>query len=764
MARSDLNRETVLRLFLSSCAILVLTASAEAQSAFIRADANADGRVGMEDATGVLDYLFAAGGLPSPCLDAADANDDGQIDIGDGLTILNFLFKPSAPTPPAPFPDCGTDPTADTLSCLGPLSNCPAVGEVVVTELAGNPLGTYPHFEFVGAFNEGSSLSVAVDTARFPALAGLTGDLYLVDARSEIEWDSDQTLVEVRPNGPQSIQTVPGGLLDNTFIVAESAILPSDGGISLSRGYDLVLDVDRDGMLSAGDVIDGRSDEAGINVFGDLTQSGPLDTSAATVMVGGDPQRIFYPADIASFSEPRPLVVISHGGGHQFDWYDYLQEHLASYGYVSMSHDNDFLGFPAVPRVLEQTDAFLGALDVIEGGVLEGRVDTTRVVWIGHSLGGQTALRGVRFLTDGLYTPVHYSLDSLRLVCTIAASTFFGPADASPGRVPYHLLYGSADGDQSGAASFTGQPFRHHDRAGGFRHSTYIHGADHNDFNCCGFNDFAGPPATEIGRDESQKIARALYLLLLARYTEDETAGMDYFWRQWEVFRPLGVLSDTTVVHMYDEDPETAFVIDDFQAEPDPTLSSSGGRVTGTVSNLVEDFLDDGDSTYNWVPSDPMNGMSYAGPDDDSRGIVFDWESGSDAYLEFSIVDRDRDFTGYRYLSFRACQGTRHPLTTVALEDLSFEVRLRDTTGNTAAIRIDAYGGGIEEPYQRDFFSAGPGWQNEFETIRIRLEDFLSGGAGLDLTQIDSVRFEFGVAHGSPEGRVGLDDIELHTR
>ena len=41
------------------------------------------------------------------------------------------------------------------------------------------------------------------------------------------------------------------------------------------------------------------------------------------------------------------------------------------------------------------------------------------------------------------------------------------------------------------------------------------------------------------------------------------------------------------------------------------------------------------------------------------------------------------------------------------------------------------------------------------------LTDFLTNGTGLDLTDIEAVRFEGGPSFGSPEGRLGLDDIEL---
>jgi hypothetical protein len=62
-----------------------------------------------------LSYLFAAGPAPS-CLDAADANDRGAVDIADAISILSHLFANAGPLP-APFGQCGIDPTIDELGC-----------------------------------------------------------------------------------------------------------------------------------------------------------------------------------------------------------------------------------------------------------------------------------------------------------------------------------------------------------------------------------------------------------------------------------------------------------------------------------------------------------------------------------------------------------------------------------------------------------------------------------------------------------------------
>lgn len=82
---------------------------------FIRGDCNHDGQYNIADVIALLDELFGQGD-PAPCDDACDGNDDGAKDLGDGIYLLSDLFG-MGPPPPAPHPDCGPDPTDDTLTC-----------------------------------------------------------------------------------------------------------------------------------------------------------------------------------------------------------------------------------------------------------------------------------------------------------------------------------------------------------------------------------------------------------------------------------------------------------------------------------------------------------------------------------------------------------------------------------------------------------------------------------------------------------------------
>ena len=77
---------------------------------------NADGVLDLADAVALLRILFAGKGTIE-CEDAADANDDGKVNLSDGIAILGHLFNDAGPLP-APFSTCGTDGTADELSCV----------------------------------------------------------------------------------------------------------------------------------------------------------------------------------------------------------------------------------------------------------------------------------------------------------------------------------------------------------------------------------------------------------------------------------------------------------------------------------------------------------------------------------------------------------------------------------------------------------------------------------------------------------------------
>lgn len=83
---------------------------------FVRADCSGDGNYDLSDSVFALNFLFLGGTEPK-CEKSCDGNDDGDFDLTDGVFLLNFLFLGGPPPAEPRFPVCGTDPTADSLSC-----------------------------------------------------------------------------------------------------------------------------------------------------------------------------------------------------------------------------------------------------------------------------------------------------------------------------------------------------------------------------------------------------------------------------------------------------------------------------------------------------------------------------------------------------------------------------------------------------------------------------------------------------------------------
>jgi len=259
------------------------------------------------------------------------------------------------------------------------LAAAPAYAAVTKTELAGNVLTAYPHFEYVKAINANSAVHVAIDPTRFPAIAGQTCDIYVVAAKKTLGWNADTTLTDVTTGGMQT-QTFGGvNIQTNTFQVTTPSELSAAAGTDLGVGYDVVLDCNQNGFLDGNDYIDGRNNEAGFYIVHDTTTAGPLAVTELEYSVAGGfglpaahlAENLFFPTNISTLGQ-LPLIVIGHGNGHDYEWYDHIGNHLASYGYIVMSHSNNTGPGPinASTTTLGHTDAFIAevAAGTIPGG------------------------------------------------------------------------------------------------------------------------------------------------------------------------------------------------------------------------------------------------------------------------------------------------------------------------------------------------------------------------------------------------------------
>lgn len=649
-----------------------------------------------------------------------------------------------------------------------------AVAQATRTELAGNPLTQYPFFEYVRAFNVDAPLNVAIDPTRFPAIVGDTCDVYVVHHKTD--WPTSPGLSDVTPGGHMTRAFVAGTIQANTFEVAPASTLDANAGAGLGVPYDVVLDCDQDGNLSTGDFIDGVTNEAGLYMVHDITQPGPhavteevynLDSTFAAgfgipaTKLGED---LYFPTNAATMGK-LPLIIISRGNGHQFTWYDHLGFHLASYGYVVMSHDNntepDDGTATAMLTTLGHTDAFIAMAEggTIAGGVLVGHLDARRIVWIGHSRGAEGVARAYHRLFAGTSTPINYSKPDIKLVSSMLPTDFGGTTTTNPHDAVYHLWTASGDSDvNGGAGSDIGQTFHLHDRATFYRQSTVVQGTGHGWFHSgTGGAAFTGP--CPIGEANTHLIQQGHFLALIKHYVEGNVPALDFLTRQYESLHPIGVDTSNPCIEVSNEYRNAApvgnFVIDDYQTNTASNLSSSGGAVSFNVDNLTEGRLEDNNFDFAWTATDPFNGATQGSAADDTRGVVFDW-TGADRFYEWQVPGGAANFNLYRTLSLRGAQGTQHPNTLAATGELVFALTLRDAAANTSTINVGAFGGGLTQPYARS-----GGWHNEMQVIRVRLTDFLANNSPLDLGNIAAVRLEVGPSFGADEGRIVIDELML---
>lgn len=630
-------------------------------------------------------------------------------------------------------------------------------------ELVGQPAAGFPHFRFVRVVQVGRPVWVAVDPTRSPELVGLAGELYVVAARTESEWRFDATLVDAR-GAPQPFTLQPGSIQDNQVLV-DGGTLPDLAGTELGVGYDVVIDYDLDGRLGERDVIDGLGDETGFWVLSDLTQPGPYVVTSENYSGGSFlGQRTYYPVNIAAL-ERLPLVVISHGNGHNYTWYDHIGEHLASWGCVVMSHQNKTAPGPqsASLTTLRNTDYLLGHQDLIAGGVLAGHIDGHRISWIGHSRGGEGVVRAYNMLVQGEYTADLFGPDDIRLVSSIAPTQFLVSSKIDPFAVNYHMFVGAADTDVNGKpTSPVAQSLPIFERAEGEKLCTILQGAGHADFHDQDTQCFCGGP-DKIGKAGTHPVEKAYYLALVKRFSEGSEPARDVLERAFDDLALAGIPPEVIAANEYHVAAAAPrVVVEDYQSAPDLFVSSSGGAVSHDVFALTEGLMVDLDGSFEYFPSAPFNGMTrWRDAGDDPHCAVFEWDGGLPLEYEFELPAGARDLRRLEWLSFRACQGTRHPLTDAHDGPLSFSVELIDEDGVASSIDFAPYGR-LTRPYKRKGnVGAGEGWANEPVTVRIRVAEFTHDTPALDLERADRLRLRFGPRLGTPIGRIGIDDIEF---
>ncbi|MEO0651592.1 MAG: hypothetical protein AAFZ65_13030 [Planctomycetota bacterium] len=640
--------------------------------------------------------------------------------------------------------------------------------DLIEVDLFGVTRPGAPFFDWVRVAQDFEPIQIAIDPSEQPQLAGQTVDVYLVADRTQGEWNSDASLVDVSGDGPNSLAITATDVPQNTFTI-DSGSLTGPSTATFGRGFDIVVDVDGDGLLSAGDLVDGYTSGAGLFVCQDPSLPGPYDV-VETLYSGGNflGQNLFYPANAAELDQLH-LVIVSHGNGHNYQLYDHIGNHLASYGYEVMSHQNNTQPgiFTSSTTTLNNTQYFLANLDTIAGGILDGRIVRDEITWIGHSRGGEGIVRAYDRLVDDLYTSEEFDDEDIALLSSMAPTVFQSAMQSDPHEVDYHLWTGASDSDVNGCAIVdTVQPYQLFGRAGNQRQAIGLYGVGHAWFHN-GSGAFAAGPC-QVGREQTHEMMRGYLLPLIEYHIRENEAGRDWLVRQYEDLRPLSVdgeaLNACLVANLIFEDgiESGKLVIEDYQSNTgDPLTASSGAVITTDIDGYWTGRANDANTTFTFTEADPFNGMTHSGASDREDCGILLFTGGQDRSLSYDLAAGTQDWSAFDWLSFRAAQSTRSPETIAILGDLDFTVRLVDTDGDSAEVSTASIGAGIEEPYQRNGCGDGTGWNNEYETVRMGLRGFRSINPDLDLASLDRLEFLFGPSWGEAAGRLAFDSIEV---
>ena len=217
---------------------------------------------------------------------------------------------------------------------------------------------------------------------------------------------------------------------------------------------------------------------------------------------------VAYPSALLTEAPaPAPVVLIVHGNSEMTDFsdagYDYLLEHWASWGYVAVSVDENFLNgnifsAPVGPTDLEYSARALVLLEhalqwrrwnVTAGHPFAGRV-LGKFVLAGHSRGGEAIVHAWQLVrlpalpSQGAYSLAAYTEIDITALIALAANDFdWLPAgrNAALSGVDYLTIQGSQDTD---VMDFRGlAQYQRADSIPTIKAAIFLQGANHGQFN-----------------------------------------------------------------------------------------------------------------------------------------------------------------------------------------------------------------------------------------------------------------------------------------
>ncbi len=475
-----------------------------------------------------------------------------------------------------------------------------------------------------------------------------------------------------------------------------------------------------------------------------------------------------YPADpnnpslISSLDNTYPLILILHGNHRRrlpngafvesYRGLEYLASHLASYGFIALSIDADDIN-GRINAIPQRGEAILEHLQVMirrnaVGPVFRGKIDLGHFGLIGHSRGGEGVLSAQQI------NRARALGHQIRGIVSIAPTN---NEDFVHNTTPYLIIYGSSDGDVSGADNSV-NPFLIYDRAAPPKAMVFIYGAIHNRFS----TNADWLSADNIDNDDARILSEADHQNIAKGYC---TAFFERHFRQIfefdSQFKRNGKPPSVAAVQIHHQVSEAgALVVDNFDQAPHNVDENSLVLPVTGVDLAISAEVNLGGA------SPPLVHGTFGG--------MIAWDSATGIYRsDLSVPPNGRDVSAFRVLSFRVTQrlgSARNPVN--ANQD--FFVRLTDTANQSAVLQVSSVTT-IPFPFGRHDHSvhAGPvGSQrlvdvlpdspalskSALKTIRLSLAAFKADNSQLNLQALRRLAFEF---RQTPRGEIAIDDIEF---
>ncbi|MBK8924117.1 MAG: hypothetical protein IPM81_21955 [Saprospirales bacterium] len=657
--------------------------------------------------------------------------------------------------------------------------------------ISGRIVSGAPYFQYSDTFTLGENVWAGLDPGIVdPGNISKMCALYVIQSKDAAQWNANNSLTHLAVLGGnanvQKVMLQPGCMNVNTHLLWSNANIPGDYDIIADFGnntsdpntftpddqYNTPLDM-IDGYFATGfKVVEDPGamsqwahagtwhyDENIVNVLGlngspaITDESGGYFTPGAYTPVARTVRlkaRVFYPADVSGVTDPAqisavlpayPLIVIVHGNGHNYTAYDFLLEHLARNGFIAASIDCRYLSNGSLVHGMHglgRAEAFFKHLEVLF--LKFGATAQNNIGIMGHSRGGEAVVKAARInQTSGL----GYGLNA---VMSLAPTDQYGSETLSGAwSKPYFVLYGSRDGDISGAIWTSGYTvpqtgFALWDRASGSEKSmAFVYLATHNGF-ITNNNDAISDGdvvANMLPVSTQQAIIRAYMTAFYRLALKNEPQWKGMFSGEW---KPASVSATAAELFMQYQGLGTK-IVDNFEGAVNWQASTIGGVVSSAG-----------------LPANPQEGklrtLDGRSPHD-SQGLTLRWDNTTDA-LEFAIPPAHKDVSAYAYLSIRITQKDGSA-SNPANQDQDLRVNLKDGANNERAVRVSPFAR-IPYPDQRPNASNR---KSAMVTVRIPLKSYSIVCAGLpqlDLTNITTLALKFSQNSG---GEIDVDSIEF---